>query len=47
MMSIKNGMRPVHPDEILRDELEELGMLFRDLSAVLDEPAEELRTPQS
>ena len=25
-MSFKNGMRPVHPGEILRDELEELGM---------------------
>ena len=25
-MSIKNGMRPVHPGEILRDELNRLGL---------------------
>ena len=25
-MSVKNGMRPVHPGEILREELEELGL---------------------
>ena len=25
-MSVSNGMRPVHPGEILREELEELGM---------------------
>lgn len=37
-MSITNGMRPVHPGEILRDELEELGM---SASA----PASELAAP--
>jgi len=25
-MSFKNSMRPVHPGEILRDELDELGL---------------------
>ena len=25
-MGIRNGMRPVHPGEILSEELEELGM---------------------
>ena len=25
-MSFKNGMRPVHPGEILRDELDELAL---------------------
>ena len=25
-MSVRNGMRPVHPGEILGEELEELGM---------------------
>ena len=25
-MNIKNGMRPVHPGEILREELDALGM---------------------
>ena len=25
-MNAKNGLRPVHPGEILRDELDELGM---------------------
>ena len=25
MMSVENGMRPVHPGEILREELDELG----------------------
>ena len=26
VMSFKNGMRPVHPGEILRDELDALGL---------------------
>ena len=25
-MNVKNGMRPVHPGEVLRDELDELGL---------------------
>ena len=32
-MSIKNGLRPVHPGEILRDELDELGMSASALAA--------------
>lgn len=31
-MSFKNGMRPVHPGEILRDELEALGLSANALS---------------
>ena len=38
-MSIKNGMRPVHPGEILRDELEELGMSANAFAAALNVPA--------
>lgn len=38
-MSIKNGMRPVHPGEILRDELEELGMSANALAGALGVPA--------
>jgi addiction module HigA family antidote len=38
-MSFKNGMRPVHPGEILRDELEELGMSANAFAEALDVPA--------
>ena len=38
-MSVKNGMRPVHPGEILRDELEELGMSANALAGALGVPA--------
>ena len=38
-MSFKNGMRPVHPGEILRDELEELGMSANAFAQALDVPA--------
>ena len=31
-----NGMRPVHPGEILRDELDELGLSARDFAKALD-----------
>lgn len=34
-MSIKNGLQPVHPGEILRDELAELGMSASALAAAL------------
>ena len=34
-MGTKNGMRPVHPGEILRDELEELGLSANALSKAL------------
>lgn len=38
-MSFKNGMRPVHPGEILRDELEELEMSANAFAKALDVPA--------
>ena len=37
-MSFKNGMRPVHPGEILREELDALGMPANALSKALDVP---------
>ena len=37
-MNIKNGMRPVHPGEILREELETLGMSANALSKKLGVP---------
>ena len=37
-MSFKNGMRPVHPGEILRDELDALGMSANALSKALGVP---------
>jgi len=33
-----NAMRPVHPGEILREELEELGGSARELARALDVP---------
>lgn len=38
-MSIKNGMTPVHPGEVLRDELDELGMSAKGLAEALAVPA--------
>ena len=38
-MSFKNGMRPVHPGEILRDELEELEMSANAFAEALNVPA--------
>jgi addiction module HigA family antidote len=38
-MSVKNGMRPVHPGEILREELEELGLSANAMAQALDVPA--------
>jgi addiction module HigA family antidote len=38
-MSFKNGMRPVHPGEVLRDELDELGMSANAFAEALDVPA--------
>ena len=35
---IKNGMRPVHPGEILREELEELGMSAKAIARELGVP---------
>lgn len=37
-MSAINGMRPVHPGEILRQELEELGVSAGDLADALGVP---------
>ena len=34
----KNGMRPVHPGEILREELEELGMSAKAIAGELGVP---------
>ncbi len=38
-MSFKNGMRPVHPGEVLRDELDELAMSAKAFAEALDVPA--------
>ena len=35
-MSAKNGMRPVHPGEILCEELETLGLSANELATALD-----------
>ena len=37
-MTTNNGMRPVHPGEILRDELQELGLSANALSKALNVP---------
>ena len=37
-MNVKNGMRPVHPGEVLRDELEDLGLTAYALSKALGVP---------
>ena len=37
-MNAKNGMRPVHPGEILREELETLGLSANALSKALGVP---------
>ena len=37
-MNAKNGMRAVHPGEVLRDELDELGLSANALSKALDVP---------
>ena len=42
-MSVNNGMRPVHPGEILGEELEELGMSVDALANALDIPADRLQ----
>ncbi len=38
-MRVKNGMRPVHPGEILREELVELGISANELAKSLGVPA--------
>ena len=37
-MNAKNGMRPVHPGEVLRDDLDALGMSASELSKALGVP---------
>ena len=37
-MSVANGMRPVHPGEILSEELEELGMSANELAKAIRVP---------
>ena len=37
-MSVRNGMRPVHPGEILRDEMEVLGISANYLAKALHVP---------
>ena len=37
-MSARNGMRPVHPGEILREEMEVLGLSANALAKALDVP---------
>ena len=37
-MNTRNGMRPVHPGEILGEELEELGLSANALAKALDVP---------
>ena len=37
-MNAKNGMRPVHSGEVLREELQELGLLANALSKALGVP---------
>ena len=37
-MNAKNGMKPVHPGEVLRDELDELGLSANALSKALGVP---------
>ena len=38
-MTIKNGMAPVHPGEVLRDELDEIGLSANALAKAIDVPA--------
>ena len=43
-MSVKNGMRPVHPGEILREELDELGLSANALAKALGVPVNRVTT---
>ena len=46
-MNPKNGMRPVHPGEILRDELDALGLSANALSKALGVPVNRVTTRRS
>ena len=37
-MNVRSGMRPVHPGEVLRDELDEIGLSANALSRALGVP---------
>ncbi len=41
-MTIRNGMRPVHPGEILAEELQELGMSANSLAKALSVPTHQI-----
>ncbi len=43
-MNAKNGMRPVHADEVPRDELDELGLSANALSKALGVPVNRVTT---
>ncbi|MCY3672957.1 MAG: HigA family addiction module antidote protein [Alphaproteobacteria bacterium] len=43
-MNARNGMRPVHPGEILRDELDELGLSANGLAKALGVPVNRVTT---
>lgn len=43
-MNAKNGMRPVHPGEVLRDELDELEMSAAALAKALGVPVNRVTT---
>ena len=43
-MNAKHGMRPVHPGEVLRDELDELGLSANALSKALGVPVNRVTT---
>ncbi len=43
-MSVQNGMRPVHPGEVLRDELDELGLSANGLAKALGVPVNRVTT---
>ena len=43
-MRVSNGMRPVHPGEVLGEELEELGLSATALARALDVPTNRITT---
>ena len=43
-MTVRNGMKPVHPGEILREELETLGLSVNTLSKALGVPVNRVTT---
>ena len=45
-MNARNGMRPVHPGEVLREELDEFGLSANALSKALGVPVNRVTIPQ-